>query len=85
MSAEEWSAALRLLRGASFWDLPAKEDYQSGTDGSSEILEASINGRYQVIDRWAPWHDSSKRHLEGFVSAGQFLLKIANVDLSRPP
>jgi hypothetical protein len=36
----------------SYWDLPIELD-GLGIDGAQWIVEASVNGRYKVVDRWS--------------------------------
>jgi hypothetical protein len=45
------------LDSVGFWKPPARQRVPAGTyhlDGAQWIVEASKDGRYQIVDRWSP-------------------------------
>ena len=45
---------LSRVEEAHFWTLPSRKDFLIGADGADWLLEASKDGRYQLIDAWSP-------------------------------
>jgi len=37
-----------------FWKMTSMENYYGGSDGADILIEARINGRYHLVNRWSP-------------------------------
>jgi len=74
LSKEQWSQFLSLLEESRFWKIPSQDDY-SGFDGSNWILEGCSEGRYHVVDRWAP----GDSHGPEFRKTCLFLIDLAGI------
>ncbi len=51
-----------------FWDLPTDID-RYGLDGASMSLEALVDGRYHIVNRWQPTEDDPFKVLSDFFYA----------------
>ena len=72
VSDEEWNDLLSLLDNASFWELPTSHE-RATLDGARWILEASVDGRYHVVQRNSP----DETEMRGFRGACLWLLDTA--------
>jgi hypothetical protein len=49
---QQWNETVRQLEGINFWKLPT-DGLFFGSDGAQWIVEAKIEGKYHIIDRWS--------------------------------
>ncbi len=54
VSAAQVRQFLSCVEKVHFWTLPSRKDSLPGPDGADWLLEASSDGRYQLIDAWSP-------------------------------
>jgi hypothetical protein len=67
LSKAEFETFLRELENSGFWALAPHDDVL-GLDGAQLIIEAVKDGRYSLVERWTPEHQSSERKLSGVVA-----------------
>lgn len=72
LRAEALARFERLFVKLNFEKQPT-QDPTSGFDGSEYILERVMEGTYQVVVRWSPDYDTSKRGLTEFVAVTTWL------------
>lgn len=54
LSTPDLQRFLSCVEAVHFWTLPSRRDALPGPDGADWVIEASDNGRYQLIDAWSP-------------------------------
>ena len=54
ISAPELRRFLSCVGAVHFWTLHSRKDSLTGADGADWVIEASKDGRYQLIDAWSP-------------------------------
>jgi hypothetical protein len=54
ISAPQLRRFLSCVDAVHFWALPSRKGFWPGPDGADWIIEASKDGRYQLIDAWSP-------------------------------
>jgi len=58
------------IEAIKFWDMPTDYfDSSQGMDGSQWILEANVNGRYHVVNRWSPYNTAFQETLSKLILA----------------
>lgn len=74
LSAEALGSFEQLFAKLNF-EKQSTRDPNRGHDGSEYILETVTGGRYQVVVRWTPTSDTSKRGLTEFVAVATWLYR----------
>lgn len=64
---EEWDKIQGLLKTANFWSMPSRDSRESGLDGTWFILEGKKDGKYHVVERWSPEHETAFLELSGYL------------------
>ncbi len=54
ISAAQVRQFLSGVKAVHFWTLPSRKDSLPAPDGADWVIEASNDGRYQLIDAWSP-------------------------------
>jgi hypothetical protein len=75
MRESTWRELEGLLSRSGFWELPTNEPPR-GLDGEQWVIEANIDGRHHVVDRWCP-------ESGGFWELGRFLERLGGWQSSR--
>lgn len=70
---EEAVASFEQLFAKLNFERQSTQDPTRGLDGSEYILERVAEGKYQVVVRWSPDSDTSKRRLSEFVAVTTWL------------
>lgn len=74
LSAEALATFEQMFAKLNF-DRQATRDPIIGFDGSRYILERVTGGKYQVVVRWTPTSDTSKRGLTEFLALAEWLYR----------
>ena len=81
ISAAQVRHFLSRVEEVHFWTLPSRKDFLPGADGADWVLEASNDGRYQLIDAWSPPTGDSANVLGKLMLFGLADLKLSNKEV----
>ena len=79
-----WKRVVERLDEIDFWRLPTEEKGVRGMDGRETIIEGWKDGKYHVVVRWSPEHDTKGRALENYLNFFETVLNDGGIAQNSP-